>query len=341
MKKSDTMRIGNHSIEVLPAGYGDSIFLSLMRDSREYNILIDGGLAKTYFDAKNKKKQKGPLRQLLDELKEEGRCVDLLVVTHIDDDHIAGICKWFEMDFPDSNFVKQVWMNDDIQIDDIRSLNNSASNAMSVVTKLRANGVEYRNDIVKGVVHTNDFCRIRVLTPKTDYRNVIAQKIAYSLDNAADVDEMQLPNIKELIKQKWIMAKLSDENKASIAFELETWDGKKMLMLGDAEYDDFVSGLKVFHNDEFGRLMFDLVKLSHHGSKNNFHPNLLDLIHSTYYIVSSDGKKFGHPDKEVLAQIVDKTDSCILFNYESRKRVMFNKQDFIDYPDLENRVGII
>ena len=52
------MKIGNHSIEVLPAGYGDSIFLSLMRDRREYNILIDGGLAKTYFDAKNKKRQK-------------------------------------------------------------------------------------------------------------------------------------------------------------------------------------------------------------------------------------------------------------------------------------------
>lgn len=75
------MKIGNHSIEVLPAGYGDSIFLSLMRDRREYNILIDGGLAKTYFDAKNKKRQKGPLKLLLDKLKEEGRCVDLLVVT--------------------------------------------------------------------------------------------------------------------------------------------------------------------------------------------------------------------------------------------------------------------
>lgn len=116
------------------------------------------------------------MKLLLDKLKEEGRCIDLFVVTHIDDDHIVGICKWFEMDFPNSNFVKQVWMNDDIQIDDIRSLNNSASNAISVVTKLRANGVEYRNDIVKGVVHTNDFCTIRVLTPKTDYRNVIAQK---------------------------------------------------------------------------------------------------------------------------------------------------------------------
>lgn len=198
-----------------------------------------------------------------------------------------------------------------------------------------------KNDIVKGFVQTNDFCTIHVIAPKVDRRNVVAQKIAAPLNNAASVDETQLPDIKELIKQKWTMTELSDENKSSIAFELETWDGVKMLLLGDAEYEVYMDGIRSFYKGINGRREYEVVKLSHHGSKNNFHPDILNIIHSKYYVMSSDGKKFGHPDKEVLAQIVDKTDSCILFNYDSRKRVMFNKQDFIDYPDLENRIGII
>lgn len=220
-------------------------------------------------------------------------------------------------------------------------MDNSVSNAVSVLKKLKDNGVVYKNDIVNGVIQTNDFCTIRVIAPKTDYRNIVAQKMAASLNNAACVDETQLPDIKDMIKQKWTMMKLSDENKSSIAFELETWDGVKMLLLGDAEYEVYMDGIRNFHKRINGRREYEVVKLSHHGSKNNFHPDILNIIHSKYYVVSSDGKKFGHPDKEVLAQIVDKTDSCILFNYESRKRVMFNKQDFIDYPDLKNRIGII
>lgn len=335
------MIFNNTCLEILPASYGDCIFLSIKRDDKEYNILIDGGLASTYYNVKDKRKPKGPLKLLLDGLQAEGRCIDLLVVTHIDDDHIGGICKWFEMAFPDNKLVKQVWLNDDMQVDEKTSLDNSVSKAVSVLKKLKEKEVGYKNDIVKGFVQTNDFCTIHVIAPKVDRRNVVAQKIAAPLNNAASVDETQLPDIKELIKQKWTMTELSDENKSSIAFELETWDEVKMLLLGDAEYEVYMDGIRSFYKGINGRREYEVVKLSHHGSKNNFHPDILNIIHSKYYVMSSDGKKFGHPDKEVLAQIVDKTDSCILFNYDSRKRVMFNKQDFIDYPDLENRIGII
>ncbi len=112
------MIFNNTCLEILPASYGDCIFLSIKRDDKEYNILIDGGLASTYYNVKDKRKPKGPLKLLLDGLQAEGRCIDLLVVTHIDDDHIGGICKWFEMAFPDNKLVKQVWLNDDMQVDE-------------------------------------------------------------------------------------------------------------------------------------------------------------------------------------------------------------------------------
>lgn len=152
------MIFNNTCLEILPASYGDCIFLSIKRDDKEYNILIDGGLASTYYNVKDKRKPKGPLKLLLDGLQAEGRCIDLLVVTHIDDDHIGGICKWFEMAFPDNKLVKQVWLNDDMQVDEKTSLDNSVSKAVSVLKKLKEKEVGYKNDIVKGFVQTNDFC---------------------------------------------------------------------------------------------------------------------------------------------------------------------------------------
>lgn len=333
------MDFKNWVLQVLDAGYGDSIFLSLKQKNSEYNILVDGGLASTYYDAKNKRKPSGPLKLLLDELKTKGRCIDLLIVTHIDDDHIGGIRKWFEKDFPKDNFVKQVWLNNDIHIDENGNLNNSADRAVSVIQKLRENRVCYRYDIVKGVKESNEFCTIRVIAPKVEFRNVVAKKIKTSLNNAATTNK--LPSIKELIQQEWVMDSNTDENKASIAFELEIWDGTKLLLLGDAEYEDIVDGLNGFYKDGKEQLKYDFVKLSHHGSMNNFHPDFLKMIYANSYIVSTNGKKFGHPDKDVLAQIISKSDSCIFFNSESRMKSMFYEQDFIDYPNLHNRIHTI
>lgn len=335
------MNFENLNLEVLSASYGDSIFLSIKRKEKEFNILVDGGLTSTYYNVRNRRNPNGPLKLLLDDLKTEGRHIDLLIITHIDDDHIGGICKWFQMDFPNNQFVKQIWLNNDIQIEVYNNLNNSVAKAISVVEKLRENNVPYFHNIVKGLELQNEFCIIRVISPRTGYRNIVAKKMALSLNNSAGDDESLYPNIKELINQEWGMSKITDENKASIAFELEVWDKKRLLLLGDADYEDYRDGLINIHKERQGKLEYDIVKLSHHGSKNNFHPDFLKMIHSKFYIVSTDGKTFGHPDKEVLAQIVDKTDSCILFNYESIKDAMFNQQDFIDYHDLDKRIKII
>lgn len=46
------MKFENWELQLLDAGYGDSIFISIKLAVREYNILIDGGLKSTYFNAK-------------------------------------------------------------------------------------------------------------------------------------------------------------------------------------------------------------------------------------------------------------------------------------------------
>ncbi|WP_244077728.1 hypothetical protein, partial [Aeromonas caviae] len=53
-------------------------------------------------------------------------------------------------------------------------------------------------------------------------------------------------------------------------------------------------------------VIFDAIKVSHHGSLHNTNVELLSLIDAPIYLISSDGSRHGHPDFEVLAEIVDR-----------------------------------
>ena len=78
--------------------------------------------------------------------------------------------------------------------------------------------------------------------------------------------------------------------------------------------------------------------MSHHGSKKNFSLRLLELIKAEVFVFSSNGDYYGHPDKEVFAQIIDKTNAKVYFNYEDRFEKIVCEQDLIDYPGIKNRI---
>lgn len=75
----------NIMIKVFPAGAGDCILLDFIKE--DYQILIDGGYAETYRKYLNK---------YLTELKTQGKKINLLIITHIDNDHIGGIQAFLE-----------------------------------------------------------------------------------------------------------------------------------------------------------------------------------------------------------------------------------------------------
>lgn len=93
---------------------GDCIHLSYLDDNKPaINILVDGGTGDTYEVSKNKKGKKddGPFKHLVEEIKASGQSIDLLILTHIDDDHIGGILRWFNQDSGAAEIVRQVWFN--------------------------------------------------------------------------------------------------------------------------------------------------------------------------------------------------------------------------------------
>ncbi len=65
----------------LKAGNGDSILISTNRS----NILIDGGTKRTFNIY---------LKKEIDRLREANQIVDLMVLTHIDSDHIDGLVNY-------------------------------------------------------------------------------------------------------------------------------------------------------------------------------------------------------------------------------------------------------
>jgi glyoxylase-like metal-dependent hydrolase (beta-lactamase superfamily II) len=69
------------SIEVLPAAHGDSIWVEYGSPPQVHRVLIDGGPALTY---------ESGLRRRIAALQGEECELDLMVITHIDADHIDG-----------------------------------------------------------------------------------------------------------------------------------------------------------------------------------------------------------------------------------------------------------
>lgn len=107
-------------------------------------------------------------------------------------------------------------------------------------------------------------------------------------------------------------------NGSSIALIICT-GGKSMLLLGDAWADDVVAELKRLQTTA-GTLTFDAIKVSHHGSLHNTSVELLSLVDAPCYLISSDASRHGHPDFEVLAEIVDRPanfERRVYFNYET------------------------
>ena len=67
-----------------------------------------------------------------------------------------------------------------------------------------------------------------------------------------------------------------------------------------------VVSLRALYGEEKVSYIFDAVKLSHHGSYNNNSPELIKLIVSDKWLVSTNGDKYNHPDMPTLAHIITK-----------------------------------
>jgi beta-lactamase superfamily II metal-dependent hydrolase len=117
-------------------------------------------------------------------------------------------------------------------------------------------------------------------------------------------------------------------NGSSIAFILQV-QNKKLLFLADAHPDLIVHSLNEYQHE--GTIIFDLIKVSHHGSFGNISRELLNKIDSDRYLISTNGQKNGHPDKETIAHIITKKADFhrkLHFNYATVNSKYFDREDW-------------
>ena len=115
-------------------------------------------------------------------------------------------------------------------------------------------------------------------------------------------------NIRKWSKGENYDADSAAANGSSIAFQLEA-DGKKILMLADAHAETIMAEIKAVYGEDAGYpIIFEAIKVAHHGSFRNNCPDLFKLIDSPKYLFSTNGKHQSHvhPDIETIAMIINR-----------------------------------
>jgi beta-lactamase superfamily II metal-dependent hydrolase len=320
-------------IKVFPAANGDSFLISV----KNRNFIIDGG--------------KGELchNMLVNEIKQiekSNQIIDLLIVTHIDDDHIAGIIKLYNEKDIDSSIFKKVWFNSGSLI------SYKLSEEEKKDREIPLNPLSREMSVTQGLtlekrLHMSDAWEKELICAGYTYNlgeGMTITTLSPDLDTLIELNnkwEVEKERIEEKLKRKRMMSttndydkkvnELFDEdfvedkslfNKSSIAFLLE-YEGYRVLMLGDSHPSIVVKSLTRLGFSEENKLKVNVMKISHHGSRHNTSNELLRMIECTRFIISSDGSKHGLPNKRSLARIIKIMDEPVTFyfNYDSMNKI--------------------
>lgn len=91
------------NIKMFKANEGDAFLVSLGKN-KDFNIMIDMGLDSTYRDY---------IKTFLLDIKKDKKKIDLLVITHIDEDHILGALEFIKENGKERDIVDvgEVWLN--------------------------------------------------------------------------------------------------------------------------------------------------------------------------------------------------------------------------------------
>ena len=326
-------------IKFLPAFNGDCILISFDHKGEKKNILIDGGIPRTY---------QYHLKPELEKLVNENEKIDLLIITHIDDDHIGGIKELYQdVDFC-RDFIKEIWFNSGDLLSDYYNAEREALRAVEIIKNDQTNmsvgqGITLENALkeekgnwvqeltcVSGNIINFLGLSITVLAPNEAKLKRLHKHWETEMDKKVKMseehDDFEIP-ISELIKRKFMEDK-AIPNGSSIALLIKE-NNKSVLLLGDA-YPSIVSDSieKIGLASKENKLKLDLVKVSHHASKGNTSPRLLTLIESNKFVISTDGSKHGLPDKEAIARIIaSQPNSTIFFNYDEISKKIFIPED--------------
>ncbi|EKS4344801.1 MBL fold metallo-hydrolase [Clostridium botulinum] len=280
-------------IRLQKAYRGDCIWIRY-GDKEKTNIIIDSGPAGFSRGFKN----------IIKNITDEGENIDLLILTHIDDDHIQGFFKYISNNNNNCQCLKEVWLNGyGMNVYQNNQL-HSPRNIREVTRLLKYRNIKVVNFVCEGYEVNINGAHLKVITPTKEAIFDVAEIIdQYSLHRAREI----MDDIDYIYDNLEYSSDHDKKNKASISVVI-TYNGKRMAFLGDSHAEDVVNG----KNKYFKNIKMDLVKISHHGSKHNTNKELIQCLGSREFIILTNKVV----DKENISTIVRNVNkSKIYCNY--------------------------
>ena len=331
------------TIELLPARHGDALWIEFGDRGRTRRILIDGGPLHAWpeFSARIERLPAGDQR------------VELLVITHVDTDHIEGIIRLLAL--PRARWPlepKDIWFNGYRQIEAQTSLGGREGEFLSALIHRRAFAEWNRAFGGQAVVVPGKGALPRIALPDDDgmvltllsptrpklatmgrqWRKDVArwQLDPADLDGAWQqlVDETRFhPGAELTLGPEDLSAQLraqlkgadaSAANGSSIAF-LAEYAGRSCLFLADAHMKTVCASIRRLLPPGADSLRVDAVKMAHHGSRNNLTAEFMQLVDAEHFLFSSNGDKFRHPDAQAVEAVIRgaRRKPTLWFNYRS------------------------
>jgi hypothetical protein len=314
-------------IKVLKAGSGDCILIQ----HQDHNILIDGGNDSAY------------LLIQIDEIYKKGQVIDLLIITHHDDDHIKGIIDLLKLVTEGQygeNFIRQAIFNSPRLISgkipplDDRSLSyKQAYEVENLLIKIQSKWTKTTN-ATKPIVFED--LTLTFLSPVSEDLDTYSQQTGAYLSSDFRCDwKSPMAVLERFIDDD--SQDTSFPNRTSIVILLEC-AGKRILLTGDATPDRMEQIIdKLAAESGNGQATFDYVKLPHHASYRSLNKNIVEKMACTRFIISTNSKKYYLPNKRALLKIykfLNRKNEQIefLFNYEEAWGSRFRLRDTVPDP---------
>lgn len=330
-------------LEMFPARDGDALVLSWGDENRPRRMLIDAGRESAW----------PAIKKAYKDLPADQRLFELLVVTHVDADHIAGVLKMLG-DTERTIGFRQVWFNAYHHLvgGSYSTFGPDQGEALSDIlrhkpeswnTDFGHHAVVIEDDEPLPVV-TIEGLKITLLSPTRAKLQALApvwkRTVGAERLGRADDAERELPPAPQIPEGYQAFGSRPDvaalaaspasedsapANGSSIAFSAE-FEGKRILLAADAHFRVLTGSLLALPAAE---RRFDLVKLSHHGSQGNLSRPLLDAIDASRFAVSTDGSHHDHPDPEAIARIIQwlTGQKQFYFNYRHSEAAMWADPD--------------
>lgn len=314
-------------LEMLPAAHGDALWLEYGDARGAHRVLIDGGPNSCYES----------LRWRILALPPDQRHFELLVITHVDADHIEGVIKLLQDEELQCSF-DDIWFNDWQQIDNLPDLPPIPPNLGPVQGEFLGALIEtlpdqHWNDAFDGAAvyvppgngelpsyTTPAGLKLTVLSPTRETLDALRRDWDKAVKEAGFNPGDRAAALAQLRAQKRLgpprQDRLGDEsrpseldqssnNGSSIAL-LAEFNNKRLLLSGDAYAPVLRQSLDrwMSANDE-RHVKLDAFKLPHHGSANNITPQLLEILRCKRYLISTSGAVFHHPDDETVNLILE------------------------------------